>query len=248
MGRQMARVEHRALGACENPEDWTDDDVLFVLSRVGSNVSGSLILGNAAYEGWLARKLSPLPVFRDEFGPAYEALAERAIAGRTPGSSAAGEFPKFAAMRDLPDARTRRSSHRASVVVRPAHRQHRHAHRQPELRSAQRHAVACALLRHAAHGLRSSARRRSTDAGVPSVRSASHPTRAMDRSLRCSQTLLVHGGGRPAHQSPLQIDVHRERSIPRSHGDAGVSARSRCTGQQIDESISTPTRMTCTCC
>jgi hypothetical protein len=107
MGRQMARAEHRALGVSENPEDWTDEEVLFVLSRLGSDVSGSLILGNAAYEGWLARKLSPVPALRDdEVGPAYEALAERAIAAGVPGSSAAGEFPKFAAMRDLPGART----------------------------------------------------------------------------------------------------------------------------------------------
>jgi hypothetical protein len=106
MGRQMARSEHRALGVSENPEDWTDDDVLFVLSRVGADVSGSLILGNAAYEGWLARKLSPVPALGDEVGPAYEALAEQAIAAGVPGSSAAGEFPKFAAMRDLPKART----------------------------------------------------------------------------------------------------------------------------------------------
>ncbi|RQP25778.1 type II toxin-antitoxin system HipA family toxin YjjJ [Piscinibacter terrae] len=106
MGRQIARAEHRALGVSENLEDWTDDEVLFVLARVGADVSGSLILGNAAYEGWLARKLSPLPALRDEPGPAYEALAEQAIAAGVPGSSAAGEFPKFAAMRDLPDART----------------------------------------------------------------------------------------------------------------------------------------------
>jgi hypothetical protein len=57
MGRQLARAEHRALGVSANPDEWSDDDVLHVMSRLGSDLSGSLIVGDAAYERWLAGKL-----------------------------------------------------------------------------------------------------------------------------------------------------------------------------------------------
>jgi len=107
MGRQFARAEHRQLAVPENPQDWSDDDVMHVLARTGADVSGSLILGNAAYEAWLARKVAAAPVLDDKDVPAaYAALAEHAIAAGVPGSSAAGEFPKFTALRSLPDAGT----------------------------------------------------------------------------------------------------------------------------------------------
>jgi hypothetical protein len=107
MGRQFARAEHRQLAVSENPQDWSDDDVLFVLARTGADVSGNLILGNPAYEAWLARKVAePSVIDEKDLAPAYAAMAERAIAAGVPGSSAAGEFPKFAALRHLPGAAT----------------------------------------------------------------------------------------------------------------------------------------------
>ncbi len=107
MGRQFARAEHRQLGVSENPQDWSDDDVLYVLSRTGADVSGNLILGNSAYEAWLARKLTAPSVLDEKDLPeAYAAMADHAIAAGVPGSSAAGEFPKFAALRDRPEAAT----------------------------------------------------------------------------------------------------------------------------------------------
>ncbi len=107
MGRQFARAEHRQLAVSENPQEWSDDDVLHVLARTGADVSGSLILGNAAYEAWLARKVAAPRVLDDQDVPAaYAAMAQQAIAAGVPGSSAAGKFPKFAALRDLPDATT----------------------------------------------------------------------------------------------------------------------------------------------
>ena len=107
MGRQFARAEHRQLAVPENPQEWSDDDVLHVLARTGADMSGSLILGNAAYEAWLARKVAVPRVLDDkELPAAYAAMAEQSIAAGVPASSAAGEFPKFAALRDLPDAAT----------------------------------------------------------------------------------------------------------------------------------------------
>ena len=105
LGRQLARAEHQALGVAPNPEAWGDDDVVQVLSRVGSDVSGNLILGNPAFLHWQARKLAPpkalQPLPARPLGRAYAGLAEQAIAAGVAGSSAAGEFPKFPALREL---------------------------------------------------------------------------------------------------------------------------------------------------
>ena len=73
-----------------------------MLSRAGSDVSGNLILGNPAYEQWQGSKVAPIaPLKARGLGAAYARLAERAIAAGVPGSSAAGEFPKFPALREL---------------------------------------------------------------------------------------------------------------------------------------------------
>jgi len=102
IGRQFARAEHRHLAVSANPEEWPDDDTLYVLSRSGSDVSGNLILGNSAFEHWQASKLAPgEPSKARVLGSNYARLAEQAIAAGVAGSSAAGEFPKFSALREL---------------------------------------------------------------------------------------------------------------------------------------------------
>lgn len=107
MGRQLARAEHRQLGVSADPQAWSDDDILYVLSRSGPDVSGNLILGDPAYECWLQAKTAPPRALEGaSVGPAYARLAEEAIAAGVPGSSAAGEFPKFAALRELPGCQT----------------------------------------------------------------------------------------------------------------------------------------------
>jgi hypothetical protein len=107
MGRQLARAEHRTLGVGDNPDAWSDDELLHVLATVGGDLGGSLIVGERAFERWRASSLRPFPPLALEALPAaYQALAEAAVAGGVPGSSAAGEFPKFAARRDLDGAKT----------------------------------------------------------------------------------------------------------------------------------------------
>ena len=107
MGRQFARAECRQLAVSTNPEDWSDDDVLYVLSRSGFDVSGNLILGDPAYETWLNSKAAPPePLKPRALARAYVRLAERAIAAGVAGSSAAGEFPKFPALRELAGSAT----------------------------------------------------------------------------------------------------------------------------------------------
>jgi hypothetical protein len=107
MGRLLARAEHINLGVAADPDEWSDDDIVWVLSRRGSDVSGNLILGDAAYDRWLHDKVSPpTPLVTRKQRSAYVDLALQALTMAGGGSSAAGEFPKFAALRDLPDCGT----------------------------------------------------------------------------------------------------------------------------------------------
>ena len=107
LGRQFARAEHAALGLPANPEAWSDDDIAWALSQRGADLSGQLILGNPAFERWQAGKLAPpAPIAEVDLPAAYAALAEQAVAQGVPGSSAAGEFPKLPALRELPGAAT----------------------------------------------------------------------------------------------------------------------------------------------
>ena len=102
LGRQLARAEHRLLQVPANPDHWDDDDVLWALSQIGSDTSGNLILGDAAFERWQQAKIQPSePVMPGALGTAYGDLAALAVAAGVPGSSAAGEFPKFPALRAL---------------------------------------------------------------------------------------------------------------------------------------------------
>lgn len=103
MGRQFARAEHRHLGVPAAPNEWSDDDILHVLRQRGHDLSGNLILGETACALWQqAHQDITAPLDEDAIGPSYAQLAEDALASGVAGSSAAGEFPKFAARRTLP--------------------------------------------------------------------------------------------------------------------------------------------------
>ena len=100
VGRQFARAEHQMLGVAPNPEEWSDDDIVFVLSHAGADVSGNLLLGDEACRRWLHAKLAPPePVSDANLGEHYANRAQDALRGGVAGSSAAGEFPKFTALR-----------------------------------------------------------------------------------------------------------------------------------------------------
>jgi len=112
MGRLFARAEHRALGVSPDPQAWSDDDVLHVLSQRGGDASGNLVLGDAAYADWQAARLTrPAPLAPAQTAAAYAALADQAVAAGVPGSSAAGEFPKFAARREAPGGAVSNTPH-----------------------------------------------------------------------------------------------------------------------------------------
>ncbi len=103
LGRQFARNLHQPLALPANPHEWSDDDVLWALSQRGADTSGNLIVGDPAYTHWQQSKAAAAaePIKPRALGRAYEDLAEQAVAAGVPGSSAAGEFPKFPALRDL---------------------------------------------------------------------------------------------------------------------------------------------------
>ncbi len=102
MGRQFARAAHQALMVSEDPEVWGDDDIVWVLSQRGTDLSGNLLLGDAAYDAWFRSKTHPSSIHPGRNLPeTYAHLAAQAVAEGVGGASAAGEFPKFATLRDL---------------------------------------------------------------------------------------------------------------------------------------------------
>lgn len=107
LGRNLARRASRDLGVAENPEAWSDDDIVHVLSRRGSDTVGNLIVGDDAYRLWLDTMVNPQPIIPlHEQSDRYAEMANEAAGSGIVGSSAAGEFPKFTACRDLPGTGT----------------------------------------------------------------------------------------------------------------------------------------------
>lgn len=105
LGRQFAHRCAALLQVDANPERWSDDDVLHVLSLLGSDAPGDLILGEAACTRWLEEAQRarvgewPDAIVDADLPVAYPRLATEAMAAGVAGSSAGGEFPKFPALR-----------------------------------------------------------------------------------------------------------------------------------------------------
>ncbi len=107
LGRQLARTGHAAWGVSPDPQRWSDDDVLHVLAQTGSDGPGDMVIGEQAFTRWQAQRLAPADLLASAaLGPAYAALAAQAVAAGVAGSSAAGEFPKFPALRERAGAYT----------------------------------------------------------------------------------------------------------------------------------------------
>lgn len=81
---------------------WSDDHVLLALTQAGEDLPGSLIVGTASLNRYLAScgpASSAAPVVTDPEQD-YPLLAAQALGSALPGSSAGGEQPKFCAVRD----------------------------------------------------------------------------------------------------------------------------------------------------
>lgn len=101
LGRHFARAQHASLAVSDNPEHWSDDDLVHVLVLQGHDQPGDWILGDMAYQQALDaranRESRVLPAAA--LAKQYPALANYAMQHGTAGSSAGGEFPKFTAVR-----------------------------------------------------------------------------------------------------------------------------------------------------
>ena len=94
LGRAFAHTQGH-LRLAENPDHWTDDDVLKALCQAGEDLPGNLIVGAQAFERYTQ---APRP---QQVSPQrYPELADAAMRGALPGSSAGGEQPKFCTIRD----------------------------------------------------------------------------------------------------------------------------------------------------
>lgn len=92
MGRTFAQA-HPELRLPNDLRHWSEDDVLRALVQAGDDLPGNLIVGQSAFERFhtLPQRLSTTNVPERD----YPLLAERAMQGTLPGSSAGGEQPKF---------------------------------------------------------------------------------------------------------------------------------------------------------
>lgn len=88
IGRTFASA-HPELRLAENPDHWSDDDVLKALCAAGEDLQGNLLLGAQSFERFQQLKLPQAS--EDD----YPQLVNAALQGSVPGSSAGGEQPKF---------------------------------------------------------------------------------------------------------------------------------------------------------
>ena len=102
LGRQFARAHASVLQLGDDPRQWSDDDVLYAISLLGADQSGSFIVGEGAFRLWLDQVQQPAECLDEErVLDAYPQHAQRAMQDGIIGSSAAGEFPKFTLLRSL---------------------------------------------------------------------------------------------------------------------------------------------------
>jgi hypothetical protein len=91
LGRTFANA-HPDLGQGNDPRQWNDDDVLRALVMFGDDLPGNLIVGDRAFQRFHTLAGRAVQAQSDA---EYPSLAERAMSGTLPGSSAGGEQPKF---------------------------------------------------------------------------------------------------------------------------------------------------------
>jgi hypothetical protein len=96
IGRAFAHG-HPELGLPANPEHWTDDDVLQALALCGEDLPGNLVVGGESFRRFQSIAARPAPHVS---ASDYPAMADSAMQGTLPGSSAGGEQPKFCTVRD----------------------------------------------------------------------------------------------------------------------------------------------------
>jgi hypothetical protein len=95
LGRAFAR-RHAELLLPARLADWSEDDFMVALARRSEDCPGNLIVGRDSFERYYQSLTQPAPPTPAAHRiTAYISAANAALAGVPPGSSAAGEQPKF---------------------------------------------------------------------------------------------------------------------------------------------------------
>jgi hypothetical protein len=102
LGRNFAHQYAAILQVDNDMQRWSEDDVLHILSLAGADQPGNYILGEQAMRRFLAEQQAGAHFLTEaEASTAYPTMAKEALDFGIPGSSAAGEFPKFTARRTI---------------------------------------------------------------------------------------------------------------------------------------------------
>ncbi|MDA3904399.1 MAG: type II toxin-antitoxin system HipA family toxin YjjJ [Desulfuromusa sp.] len=109
MGRAYAYNLASELGLPPKIDNWSDRQIVSALAQRGEDFVGNLIVGKESVHRYLTQarsgNLNGIP--QDQRQTVFEDLAEKAISGDRPGSSAGGEQPKFTALLDIPGGHQR---------------------------------------------------------------------------------------------------------------------------------------------
>ncbi|MEI7436005.1 MAG: type II toxin-antitoxin system HipA family toxin YjjJ, partial [bacterium] len=98
LGRCFARRYAQQLGAPLDPSRWNDEAVVTALVRFGEDLPGAFAIGDAMLAAIQMRRMETPGTFGHAIRCTdYPAQADAILAGEWPGSSAAGEQPKFTA-------------------------------------------------------------------------------------------------------------------------------------------------------
>jgi hypothetical protein len=90
-------ASHEDLHVPPRVTDWNEDQTLYALARRGEDCVGNLVVGEESLARWTGRAHESPPVSERDRRRQYDRRARATMAGHAPGSSAAGEQPKFTA-------------------------------------------------------------------------------------------------------------------------------------------------------
>ncbi|MCE9932690.1 type II toxin-antitoxin system HipA family toxin YjjJ [Aeromonas salmonicida] len=96
LGRAYASAFAEELHLSNNPEEWSDAEIIGAFLAHGNDPVGNLLIGEASLRSFLDMP-APVPVDR---AVGFPLLAQAAAQGEIPGSSAGGEQPKFCTYTD----------------------------------------------------------------------------------------------------------------------------------------------------
>jgi hypothetical protein len=101
LGRMLAHEVAANLDLPVNPDEWSDEEIVWFLAQYGADTPGDLIVGQRAMQLWTRQRAELQLIAERKVRDAYLARAQSVLKVVGAGSSAGGEFPKFTAARSL---------------------------------------------------------------------------------------------------------------------------------------------------